>query len=79
MRLMMGAQGERVMQELVGRRVAGCGTARRQGAATSMIGPGMMGGSHGNGGWGAMMRSGDWSWIMGGHAWRSRPASALPT
>jgi len=70
MRLMMGDQSERRMHELMGKRFAGCLNRTATGGGVTGIGPGMMGGSHGNGGWGAMMRSGDWSWMTGG-TWRS--------
>lgn len=71
MRLMLGAQAEGRMHQLMGARFAGCATST--GAANgygSMMGQGMMGGNYGNGDWGAMMRSGDWNWMMGGN-WRN--------
>jgi hypothetical protein len=69
MRLMMGDQGEERMHQLMGRRFAGCSSAVPNGAGNAM-GPGMMGGYYGHGGWGAMMDSRDWSWMMGGN-WRA--------
>ena len=66
MRLMLGPWGEQRMHELMGRRLAGCSTGAAAAGTGTGMGPGMMG----NGGWGAMMRSRDWSWMNGG-AWRS--------
>jgi hypothetical protein len=71
MRLMLGEQGETRMHQLLGARYAGCSTQTGgiAGGAGMMGGSGMMGGYAANGGIGAMMRSGDWSWMMGG-AWQ---------
>jgi hypothetical protein len=66
MTLMLGERGEQRMHQLMGERFAGC--AATSGAGGSVMGPGMMGGSSGD--WGSMMRSGDWSWMMGG-TWRT--------
>ena len=74
MRATMGDQLEERMHQLIGARFAGC--AVPAGATSghdygSMMGSGgMMGGYYGNGGWSAMMRSGNYSWMMGG-AWRN--------
>jgi hypothetical protein len=76
MRAMMGDQGESRMHQLLGARYAGCTTsssgAGGYGATTGagmMGGGGMMGGYYNHGGIGAMMSSGNWSWMMGG-AWQ---------
>ena len=66
MTLMLGERREQRMHQLMGARFAGCATT--SGAGGSVMGPGMMGGSYGD--WGSMMRSGDWSWMMGGN-WRT--------
>lgn len=70
MTAMMGEQGESRMHQLLGQRYTGCFT---NASGTSghgwMMGPGMMRGSYGPGGFGAMM-SGDWSWMRGG-AWQT--------
>ena len=69
MRLMMGEQGEGRMHQLLGARYVNCtppGTSSSGYGSGGMMGPGMMGGYYGNGGWGSMMNSGDWSWMMGG-------------
>jgi hypothetical protein len=65
MRVMMGQQGEERMHQVMGARYTACasGSAASGGA---VMGPGMMGGYAGNDRWGSMMRSGDWSWMMGG-------------
>ena len=68
MRLMMGDQSEQRMHQLMGERFAGCSGTNSSGGTG--MGPGMMGGSTGNDGWGSMMSSGDYSWTMGGN-WRS--------
>jgi hypothetical protein len=68
---MMGARSESRMHELLGQRYAGCNVAA--GAASGyggMMGSGMMGGYYDNGGVGAMMGSGEWSWMMRG-AWQN--------
>lgn len=79
MRLMMGDQAEQRMHQLMGRRYAGCYDTSTGAGNGSMgpgmmggagLGPGMIGGYYGRGGWGAMMRSGDWDWMMGG-GWRN--------
>ncbi len=72
MTLMMGAQGESRMHQLLGQRYAGCDGNTSGGAGYGgMMGAGMMGGGYyGPGGWGAMMGSGDWTWMMGG-AWQN--------
>ncbi|MGZ4170223.1 MAG: hypothetical protein ACXVRN_02545 [Solirubrobacteraceae bacterium] len=71
MSLMMGAQGELRMHQLLGQRYAGCSSNAGGGAGYGgMMGPGMMGGYYRSGGWGAMMGSRDWSWMMGG-AWQN--------
>ncbi len=72
MTLMMGAQGESRMHQLLGQRYTGCdGNTSRGAGPGGMMGAGMMGGGYyGPGGWGAMMGSGDWSWMMGG-AWQN--------
>jgi hypothetical protein len=64
MRQYMGEQGEERMHQLMGERFTGCASG-----GGAVMGPGMMGGYSGNGGWGSMMSSGDWSW-MAGNAWR---------
>jgi hypothetical protein len=71
MRAMLGEQGESRMHQLLGARYAGCSTRTGgiAGSAGMMGGSGMMGGYYANGGIGAMMSSGEWSWIMGG-AWQ---------
>ena len=71
MRAMLGEQGESRMHELLGARYAGCSTRTGgiAGSAGMMGGSGMMGGYAANGGIGAMMSSGDGSWMMGG-AWQ---------
>ena len=71
MRAMLGEQDESRMHQLLGARYAGCSTrtAGFAGGAGMMRGSGMMGGYAANGGIGAMMSSGDWSWMMGG-AWQ---------
>ena len=69
---MLGEQGETRMHELLGARYAGCTTtgSAAGGYRGMMGGAGMMGGYYSaNGGFGAMMSSGDWSWMMGG-AWQ---------
>lgn len=71
MSLMMGDQAEQRMHQLMGQRYAGCYTNSASGIGPGMMGSGgmgprMMGGYYGDGGWGAMMRSGDWDWMMGG-------------
>jgi hypothetical protein len=70
MRLMLGERGEQRMHELMGQRFAGCLNGSAAAGAGTGMGPGMMGGSYGDGRWSAMMRSRDWGWMMGG-AWRS--------
>lgn len=69
MRLMMGDQGEERMHQLIGKRFAGCANGSANNSGTAM-GPGMMNGYGGNGGWGPMMNSSDYSWMMGG-TWRN--------
>ena len=71
MRAMLGEQGETRMHQLLGARYAGCSTRTGgiAGGAGMMGGSGMMGGYYSNGGIGAMMRSSDWNWMMGG-AWQ---------
>jgi hypothetical protein len=67
MTLMMGEQATTRMHQLLGARYAGCSTKERGIAGyRSMMGGGMMNGYHNSGGWGAMMSSSDWSWMMGG-------------
>ena len=62
-RAMLGEQGETRMHQLLGARYAGCTTSS---SATGSHG-GMMGGYYNaNGGFGAMMNSGNWSWMIGG-------------
>lgn len=63
--LMMGEQGEARTHQLLGQRYTGCSGTGATGGYDEMVGAGMMGGSFGTGGWGAM-DSGDWSWMMGG-------------
>lgn len=76
MSLMMGAQGELRMHQVLGQRYAGCSSNAGGGAGyggmmgRGMMGPGTMGGYYRSGGWGAMMGSRDWSWMMGG-AWQN--------
>lgn len=79
MRLMMGERAEERMHEFMGQRFAGCYDHSTSSGASGMgpgmmgrggMGPGMMGGYYGAGGWGAMMRSGDWNWMMGRN-WRN--------
>jgi hypothetical protein len=69
---MLGEQGESRMHQLLGARYAGCSTSSSaSGGYGGMIGgSGMMGGYYSNGGFGAMMSSGNWSWMMGG-AWQN--------
>ena len=69
---MLGAQGESRMHQLLGARYAGCSTSSSATGYGGMMGAGgMMGGYYNaNGGFSAMMSSGNWSWIMGG-AWQS--------
>jgi hypothetical protein len=68
MTLMMGDQAETRMHQLLGGRYAGCSRSGlgRAGAGSMMAGGGMMGGGYPNSGWGSMMGSGDWNWMMGG-------------
>jgi hypothetical protein len=74
MTLMMGEQAETRMHQLLGARYAGCSTrglgipgyGTMMGGAGMMGGADMMGGDYSNGGWGAMMSSGEWNWMMGG-------------
>ena len=68
MRLMLGDQGEQRMHELMGQRFSGC-ASRAGGGYGPMMGGGMMGGAHSGADLGQMMRSSDWSWMMGG-TWR---------
>jgi hypothetical protein len=77
MRPMLGARGEQRMHELMGQRFAGCLNGSTAAGAGTGMGPGMMCGAYGNGGWGAMMRSGNWGWMMGG-AWRSMSRQDWP-
>ena len=74
MRAMMGDQGESRMHQLMDARYVNCplpGTANNSGYGYGrMMGPGMMGGNYSNDGWGPMMSSGDWNWMMGG-AWQN--------
>lgn len=64
---MLGAQGESRMHQLLGARYAGCSTTSAAGGYAGMMGGGgMMGGYYNHGGVGAMMSSGNWSWMMGG-------------
>ena len=69
MRAAMGDRFEGLMHQRMGARFAGCGATGTAGNG-GMMGSGMMGGSYGQDGWGQMMRSGDWSWMMG-NAWRN--------
>ena len=73
---MLGEQGESRMHQLLGARYAGCSTSSgATGGYGTMMGGGpggggMMGGYYNaNGGFGAMMSSGSWSWMTGG-AWQ---------
>jgi hypothetical protein len=66
MTAMLGEQGERRMHQLLGARYAGCSPST---TAAGGYG-GMMGGYSNHGGFGAMMSSGNWSWMMGG-AWQN--------
>jgi hypothetical protein len=66
MAAMLGEQGESRMHQLLGARYAGCTTT---GSAAGGYGGGMMGGYYNHGGFGAMMSSGNWSWMMSG-AWQ---------
>jgi hypothetical protein len=71
MTVMMGEQAETRMHQLLGERYAGCNAGGRSGiAGYGGMGPGMVGGPVVSGGWGAMIGSGDWSWMMGG-AWQT--------
>lgn len=66
MTIMLGADGETRMHQLLGRRYAGCSRAGTQ------DGYGMMGG-HVGAGWGSMMGPagrGGWGWMMSG-SWRT--------
>ena len=60
---MMGSANTDRMHQALGRRFAGCG-----GNTGGMMGGGgmMMGGGYGDGDWGAMMGSGNWSWMRDG-------------
>lgn len=70
MTLMMGAQAESRMHQLMGARAVGCSSAGAAGGAGSMMGgTGMMGSGTGSGGWGPMMRSSGYAWMSGG-AWQ---------
>jgi hypothetical protein len=73
---MLGEQAEGRMHQLLGARYAGCTTSSSAtGGYGGMMGAGtisggaMMGGYATNGGISAMMRSDNWSWMMGG-AWQ---------
>jgi len=68
---MLGEQGESRMHQLLGSRYAGCSTSSSPtGGYGGMMGGGaMMGGYYNHGGFGAMMSSGNWSWMMSG-AWQ---------
>jgi hypothetical protein len=86
MRAMLGEQGESRMHQLLGARYAGCSTRTggTVGGAGMMGGSGMMGGYYSNDGIGAMMQSGDWSWMTGGawqhmtrHDWQRRQQQLL--
>jgi hypothetical protein len=70
---MLGEQGETRMHQALGARYAVCTTTgSAAGGYGGMVGGGgMLGGyCNANGGFGAMMSSGDWSWMMGG-AWQN--------
>jgi hypothetical protein len=71
MRPMLGEQGESRMHQFLGARYAGCSTSNRGiGGYGGMMGAGgMMGGYLNHGGIGAMMSSGNGSWMMGA-AWQ---------
>jgi hypothetical protein len=66
MTLMLGEQAETRTHQLLGARYAGCPTDETGIGSGSMMGGGMTGGYYKDGGWGAMMQSSDWSWMMGG-------------
>jgi hypothetical protein len=68
---MLGEQAESRMHQLLGARYAGCSTSTSAagGYRGMMGGSGMMGGYYNHGGFGAMMSSGNWSWMIGG-AWQ---------
>ena len=67
---MLGEQGESRMHQLLGARYAGCSTTSASGGYGGMMGDGgMMSGYYNHGGLGAVMSSGNWSWMMGG-TWR---------
>lgn len=71
MRAVMGDQAEGRRHQLIGARYVNCAVPGAAGYGYGgMMGPGMMGGNYGNGGWGSMMNSSDWNWMMGG-AWQS--------
>lgn len=77
MRAMMGDTAEGRMHQILGARFAGCaagGSADSRISESMMGSGGMMGGYSGNGGWRAMMRSGEYSWMMGG-TWQSMSRS----
>lgn len=90
MRLMIGDQAEGRMHQLMGARFAGCTTAAAGNGYGTTMGPGTMGDTGRHRGWGAMMRSRDWSWMMdtnwrtmNRHDWqqiqhRWLPASTMP-
>jgi hypothetical protein len=69
---MLGNQGESRIHQLLGARYAGCTTTgSATGGSEGMMGAGgTMGGYSNHGGFGAMMSSGNWSWMMGG-AWQN--------
>jgi hypothetical protein len=69
---MLGEQAESRMHQLLGARYAGCSanTAVTGGSRGMMGGGGMIGGYNNHGGFGAMLSSTDWSWMLGG-AWQN--------
>jgi hypothetical protein len=71
MTAVLGEQGESRMHQLLGARYAGCSTSTTAagGYGGMMGGGGMMRGYSNHGAFGAMMSSGNWSWMMGG-AWQ---------
>lgn len=75
MTAMMGEQSETRMHQLLGQRYTGCTSGSGGTAGYSRMRSGMMGGYYGNRGWGAMMNSTDWSWMMGG-AWQTMTRQA---
>lgn len=72
MTAMLGEQGESRMHQLLGARYAGCSpsTTAAGGYGGMMGGGGTMGDYSNHGGFGAMMSSGNWSWMTGG-AWQN--------